>query len=46
MRERLSDEVALSTSRRGLLAKVGTALLGATAGSAVKAVVAPGAAEG
>ena len=41
-----SEEVALSTSRRGLLAKVGAALLGAAGGSAVKAVIAPGEAEG
>jgi hypothetical protein len=40
-----SEDVALSTSRRGLLSKVGAALLGAAGGSAVKAVVKPGEAE-
>ena len=42
----LPEKLALRTSRRGLLSKVGTALLGATAGSAVKAVVDPGEADG
>ena len=41
----LTEDLALSTSRRGLLARVGAALLGAAGGSAVKAVVAPGEAE-
>ena len=44
--EKLTDELALRTSRRGLLSRVGTVLLGATAGSAVKAVVDPGEADG
>ena len=41
----VTEGLALSTSRRGLLARVGTALLGAAGGSMVKAVVAPGEAE-
>ena len=41
----LTEELALSTSRRGLLARVGAALVGVTAGGAVKSVVAPGEAE-
>ena len=45
MSDRLED-LALRTSRRGLLARVGTALLGATAGTAAKAVVDPGEADG
>ena len=40
------EKLALKTSRRGLLSKVGAALLGATAGGAVKAVVDPGEADG
>lgn len=40
-----TEELALRTSRRGLLSKVGTVLLGAAGGSMVKAVVAPGEAE-
>jgi hypothetical protein len=40
-----TEQLALGTSRRGLLSRVGAALLGATAGGAVKAVVAPGEAE-
>ena len=40
-----TEDLALSTSRRGLLSKVGAALLGATAGGAVKTVIAPGEAE-
>ena len=41
----VTEELALRTSRRGLLARVGTALLGATAASTVRAVVDPGEAE-
>jgi hypothetical protein len=41
-----TEELALGTSRRGLLAKVGAALLGVTAGTTVRAVVAPGEADG
>jgi hypothetical protein len=41
-----TEQLALATNRRGLLARVGAALLGATAGSAVKAVVDPGEADG
>jgi hypothetical protein len=41
----LTEDLALSTSRRGLLSRVGVALLGAAGGSVVKAVVAPGEAE-
>ncbi len=40
-----TEDLALGTSRRGLLARVGTALLGAAGGSVVKAVVAPGEAD-
>lgn len=40
-----TEQLALSTSRRGLLSRVGAALVGAAAGSAVKAVVDPGEAE-
>ena len=40
-----TEELALSTSRRGLLARAGQMLLGAAGGSMVKAVVAPGEAE-
>ncbi len=40
-----TEDLALGTSRRGLLSRVGTALLGAAGGSVVKAVVAPGEAE-
>lgn len=42
----LPEELALRTSRRGLLSRVGAALLGATAGGAVKAVIDPGEADG
>jgi hypothetical protein len=41
-----TERLALETSRRGLLAKVGAALLGVTAGGAVRAVVQPGEADG
>ena len=41
----LTEELALGTSRRGLLARVGQALLGAAGGSVIKAVVEPGEAE-
>lgn len=44
-RPKLSEQVALSTSRRGLLARVGQVLVGAAAGSAVKAVIDPGEAD-
>ena len=44
-RPHATEELALRTSRRGLLSKVGAALLGAAGGSVVKAVVAPGEAE-
>jgi len=40
-----TEELALETSRRGLLAKVGAALLGAAGTGAVRAAVAPGEAE-
>jgi hypothetical protein len=40
-----TEELALGTSRRGLLSRVGAALVGAAGGSMVKAVVAPGEAE-
>ena len=39
------EDLALRTSRRGLLARVGAALVGATAASTVRAVVDPGEAE-
>ena len=42
----LTENLALRTSRRGLLARVGGVLMGATAASAVKAVVDPGEADG
>jgi hypothetical protein len=42
----LTEELALRTSRRGLLSRVATVLMGAAAGSAVKAVVDPGEADG
>jgi hypothetical protein len=41
----LTEELALGTSRRGLLARVGAVLLGAAGTSAVRAAVAPGEAE-
>ena len=41
----LTEKLAMSTSRRGLLSRAGAALLGVAAGSTVKAVVAPGEAE-
>jgi hypothetical protein len=41
----VTEGLALSTSRRGLLARVGAALVGAAGGSVVKAVVAPGEAD-
>ncbi|HEX8208443.1 MAG TPA: hypothetical protein VF587_20440, partial [Solirubrobacteraceae bacterium] len=41
----VTEGLALSTSRRGLLARVGTALLGAAGGSVVKAVIDPGEAD-
>jgi len=44
--ERLTEELALETSRRGLLSRVGAALLGAAGGSAIQAVVKPGEADG
>ncbi len=44
-RRRATEELALETSRRGLLARVGAALLGAAGTSAVRAAVAPGEAE-
>jgi hypothetical protein len=44
-RPSVTEELALTTSRRGLLSRVGAALLGATAGSAVKAVIDPGEAD-
>ena len=44
-RPSVTEDLALSTSRRGLLARVGAALLGAAGGSVVKAVVAPGEAD-
>jgi hypothetical protein len=44
--ERTTDLLARKTSRRGLLARVGRALVLAAGGSAVSAAVAPGEAEG
>ena len=44
-RPSLTEDLALSTSRRGLLSRVGTVLLGAAGGSVIKAVVEPGEAE-
>jgi hypothetical protein len=44
--ERATDLLARKTSRRGLLARVGRALVLAAGGSALSAVVAPGEAEG
>jgi hypothetical protein len=40
-----TEKLALGSSRRGLLARVGTVLLGAAGGSVVKAVIEPGEAE-
>jgi hypothetical protein len=43
--ERATEELALSTSRRGLLARVGAVLVGAAGGNVVKAVIDPGEAD-
>jgi hypothetical protein len=41
----LTEDLALSTNRRGWLARVGAALVGAAAGGTVRSVVAPGEAD-